>query len=301
MTNEIKLLVNQFPNLYLIFIFIFGTMIGSFLNVCIYRIPLKKSVIYPPSQCKCRAKIAWYDNIPIISWFLLKGRCRHCSERISKRYPLVEALTGFLFILYALQHSDGILLAGLTFIAIMICATFIDLDHMIIPDRFTIGGFFTGIVLSFIIPDIHAYGTESMPWFVNGIRASTAAIIGGCAGSGIILWIALFGEIVFRKEVMGFGDVKFMGCIGAFLGWKGAIFAIFGGALLGSIILVPLLGLQSVLKIRLIKTGEIDSSEGGGTTIPFGPWLSLGALTYLLWLKQPVDEYFDTLAVIFNY
>lgn len=302
MIAEIIQFKEHFPNGYLAFFFVFGSIVGSFLNVCIFRIPENKSIIFPSSQCSCGAKIAWYDNIPILSWVLLKGRCRECHKKISLRYPIIEGLTGLLFLLSAKHLEGSMLFCGLALIGILICATFIDFDHMIIPDRFTIGGFVAGICLSFIFPEIHGYGQASkLPWFVEGIRSGIIAIIGGCIGSGVVLWIALLGEIVFKKEVMGFGDVKLLGCIGAFLGWKGAVFSIFGGAFLGSIILVPLLLLQNGLGREFLTTAKADPEKEEGTLVPFGPWLAVGAIAYLIYLRQPVNDYFVTLERIFLY
>ena len=228
----------DFPWFFATFSFIFGAITGSFLNVCIYRIPAERSVVFPGSTCACGKPIAWYNNIPILSWFILRGRAPCCGERFSVRYPAIEMLTGLLFYVSWIMHPPVVAIIGCLFIAFLICSTFIDLDHMIIPDRFSIGGMVLGVVLSILFPSLQ--GVEGMPIMENvesGVRSITGALI----GAGLVYWIAVLGEIVFRKPAMGEGDVKFVGFIGAFCGWQGAVFAMFGGAFIGSVVLLPLL------------------------------------------------------------
>jgi len=272
-------------------IFIYGICIGSFFNVVIYRIPAGKSVVYPGSTCGCGERIKGYDNIPILSWCLLRGKARCCGKPFSVRYPLVELLTGVLFVGIFLTHSVAASLALWVFVGMMLSAAFIDLDTMEIPDRFSVGGCIVGVIASVLVPSLHIEPT-GMALF-DGMRGCFSGITGALVGSGLILWVALIAELVLRKEAMGFGDVKLMGAIGAFCGWKGAIFALFGGACLGCIgigvgyILIYLFG-----KKETVSMGT--KSEDGGLHIPFGPSLVAGALVYLIFAQEWVDAYFNS-------
>ncbi|HLS28424.1 MAG TPA: prepilin peptidase, partial [Opitutales bacterium] len=184
----------QFPAVFLIISFVFGAIVGSFLNVCIYRIPEEKSVVTPGSHCSCGKPIAWYDNIPIVSWILLRGRARCCGRPFSIRYPFIELLTGVLFLICWWSFSPLVAFCGMFFCALLICATFIDFDHMIIPDRFTIGGAVAGVVLSILVPALH--GFDSGVLLLDNLRAGLASIVGLLIGSAVVLWIALLAEIV---------------------------------------------------------------------------------------------------------
>lgn len=291
----------QYPWVFRIFALGFGAIVGSFLNVCIYRIPAEKSIVTPGSTCACGKSIAWFDNIPILSWILLRGRARCCGRPFSVRYPAVELLTGVLFFLCWWFFTPLVALCGMLFCAILICATFIDFDHMIIPDRFTIGGAVIGVLLSFLVPALH--GFDSGMVVLDSLRSGITSMIGVLIGSAVVLWIGLLAEVVLRKEAMGFGDVKFLGAIGAFTGWEGGLFAVFGGAVVGMI------GLGVVMILRLIfgvrKTAQPDGEEGEadtalGRTVPFGPMLAVGGLLYFLFLSSMVDEYFMNTARLFQ-
>lgn len=274
--------------------FVFGAAVGSFLNVVIYRLPAGESVVTPRSHCRCGAQIAWYDNIPIISWFLLRGRCRHCGQRFSFRYPMVELFTGLLFLGFWLVGGWPVGLAWMVFGGLMIPAAMIDLDTMEIPDTFSIGGFVIGVVASCIVPELHGAG-DSGYFIIDAVRGVTASLLGAFVGSGIVLWVALCAESLLRREAMGFGDVKLMGAIGAFCGWQGAVFAFFGGAVLGLILLVlswPFTRSRKAAAPAVADSGG-DPEEGAGSRIPFGPSLVGGALIYLLFLKPYVSLYFE--------
>jgi leader peptidase (prepilin peptidase)/N-methyltransferase len=267
--------------------FVIGACVGSFLNVVIYRMPAGKSVVKPRSQCRCGAAIAWYDNIPILSWFILRGKCRHCGASFSIRYPLIELGTALLFL--GLWHRgswpEGIV--WIIFASMMIPAAFIDLDTMEIPDTFSIGGFIAGLVLSVVVPSIHGVDSTGI-LFVDGTQGAIASLLGAFVGSGLILWVALVAEAVLRKEAMGFGDVKLMGAIGAFCGWQGAIFAFFGGAVIGCLLLV--------VCWPWIRRQE----EGEGTRIPFGPALAAGGVLYLLAAEPYVSAYFSNIQQVLH-
>jgi leader peptidase (prepilin peptidase)/N-methyltransferase len=183
------------------------------------------------------------------------------------------------------------------YISFLICSTFIDLDHMIIPDRFSIGGMVIGVLLSICCPALH--GIEGLP-IISNIQSGITAMIGALVGAGLVYWIAVLGEVIFRKPAMGEGDVKFAGFIGAFCGWQGAVFAMFGGALLGSVILIPFLLIGRLVAKRdtncLVEESEdgLDESEGVqfGMQVPFGPMLAGAGLIYFLGFNAYVDAYF---------
>jgi leader peptidase (prepilin peptidase) / N-methyltransferase len=288
--------------------FVLGACIGSFLNVCIYRIPAEKSIVTPGSTCACGRPVAWFDNIPILSWLILRGRARCCGRPFSIRYPAVELLTGLLFLASWLQYPPAKAVAGMVFISILICATFIDFDHMIIPDRFAIGGAVVGVLISALVPSLHEQAATDF-WVINSMRGVIASIVGMFIGSALVLWIAELAEVILRKEAMGFGDVKFLGAIGAFTGWQGGLFAVFGGAVLGTLAFAVVLVFEKLFRRGVppppaeeaagegkpdetINASEADSAIGFGRETPFGPMLAGGALIYFLWLHPMVDQYF---------
>lgn len=273
--------------------FIFGAMVGSFLNVCIYRIPEGKSIVSPGSTCACGQPIKWFDNIPILSWFILRGRARCCGRPYSIRYPLVEALTGAIFLAAFLAHSPLKAACLMLFAALLVCGSFIDLDHMEIPNRFSVGLAMVGFFLSVLVPSLHLNSND--PFAFQSIHSAFASVLGTLIGSGLILWIALLAETALRKEAMGFGDVKLLGGIGAFLGWQGAVFSIFGGAMIGCL---GLLAWTLWRKLMPTKSGDADEALMG-RHVPFGPMLSAGALLYALFLEKEVDAYFQQVATLF--
>lgn len=268
-------------------VFIFGAIWGSFLNVCIYRIPQGHSILWPPSSCQCGKRIPFYFNIPVIAWFMLKGKAACCEEKLSFRYPLVEALTGTLFVFSWLNHQSIVAMVGMLFIAILIAATFIDLDHMIIPDIFSIGGMLLGVMVSIFIPELHGFSQGGMEahWY-----SCIESMLGIFVGTSMIYWIATIGEIILKKPAMGEGDVKFLAAIGAFTGWQGALFSLFGGAFIGTIIILPYLLIQQLKQPKEPKLQEL----------PFGPFLAIGAIVYFLWLNNFVDAYFSQIVDIFT-
>ena len=292
----------DFPWFFAVFSFIFGATVGSFLNVCIYRIPAQRSVVFPGSTCACGKPIAWYNNIPILTWVFLRGRASCCGEKFSARYPAIELLTAVLFYASWVMHPPVVAIIGFLFIAFLICSTFIDLDHMIIPDRFSIGGMLIGVLLSILFPSLQ--GVEGQPIIAN-IESGVHSIIGALIGAGLVYWIAVLGEIVFRKPAMGEGDVKFVGFIGAFCGWQGAVFAMFGGAFIGTLILLPVLLLGRIFGWK--QGGNFSESESEeeeepvafGSQVPFGPMLAVGGLVYFLGFDRYVDAYFADFVVSF--
>lgn len=240
---------------------VFGLCIGSFLNVCIYRIPLEKSIAWPGSHCPlCQNRIAWYDNVPVLSYLILRGKCRHCHVRISPRYPLVEMLTGVLFVgVYNHYGLDWMTLVFWIMAAGLIVGTFVDFDHMIIPDRVSMGGMVFGLAASAWLPQLH--GVETIG---DGLVRSLIALV---FGSGILWIVAIVGKWVFKKDAMGFGDVKLLGAIGALIGIPGVIYTILISSLVGTIVGISLI---------LIGGREWQSR------IPYGPYLAAAAMSWVL-------------------
>ncbi|WP_309399873.1 prepilin peptidase [Cerasicoccus maritimus] len=338
MTLEDFNAINQsFPWFFGFWAFVFGACWGSFFNVVIYRVPAGKSVVKPGSHCyACNKPIKWYDNLPILSWFILRGKARCCGVPFSVRYAVIEAMTGSFFLIAWLVYSEhlGVVVAVWLFISLLICNTFIDYDTQHLYDAFTVWGMMLGVVLSALYPDLHGMGGSGDPVMLERLRSVALSVTGAVVGSGVILWIAMIAEKFLRKEAMGFGDVLLMGCIGAFIGWKGAVFAIFGGSMLGALVVIPLMLFNQICGTNLTpgKTGHAEDPEaakkagdqastveavakedakaegeeeaaqlGMGTAIPFGPWLSLGALVYVLFLHEYVDAYFEsTCEMIFS-
>jgi leader peptidase (prepilin peptidase) / N-methyltransferase len=240
-------------------IFLLGLAFGSFLNVCIYRLPLDLSVVTPRSACpQCRRAIAFYDNLPVVSWLILRGRCRHCQARISPRYLFVELLTGFLFV--GCYAYSGLTLATLKFCALgflLISLIFTDAETKLLPDKLTLPGLALGVLFSALVP-VHDMASQFLPGIVNlpfSAELSTRlfslldSLLGAALGASFIYGA---GAAYLRwrgAEGMGFGDVKLMAMVGAFLGIKLTIFTIFAASLAGS-----LFGLSTVLVVWMKRT-----------------------------------------------
>lgn len=283
---------------------LFGAIVGSFLNVVIYRLPLNQSIVTPGSHCACGQPIAWFDNIPVWSWFRLRGRARCCGRPYAFRYPLVELLTAGLFLACVLQFPPAKALLGMLFLACLVCATFIDLDHMIIPDVFTIGLGVLGVGLSFAFPSLHAVTADFA--LIAHLRAGGTGLVGLLIGSGVVLWIALVAEAVLRREAMGFGDVKFVGAIGAFCGWQGALFSVFGGAIVGTlwVALAWIWQKTSGKKAPIAPRAELSEGQEAerlalGVQVPFGPMLAVAGAVYFLGGYRWFDPYLAQLAELF--
>jgi leader peptidase (prepilin peptidase)/N-methyltransferase len=226
---------------------IFGLAVGSFLNVCIHRLPLRESLVFPSSRCPgCRTPLKPYDNIPVLSYLLLRGRCRSCGAPISVQYPIVELTSGVVFLAAYLLFEPPLVYQRVLFACAMIVLFVIDLEHRILPDVITLPGIVLGLLFSFFMPP--------------GWRDS---LIGLAAGGGT-LW--LMGEIYFRlrhEEGMGFGDVKMLAMIGAFLGWKLMLLTLILGSFIGSIV---------GLAVIAAKKGDMKYA------LPFGTFLAIGAI-----------------------
>ncbi|KAF0157560.1 MAG: leader peptidase (prepilin peptidase) / N-methyltransferase [Syntrophaceae bacterium] len=237
-----------------IFAFIFGAAIGSFLNVCIFRIPDHESIVKPLSQCPhCHQPIRFYDNIPMISFLVLRARCRDCGGKISWRYPLVELITALLALLLFMKFGLTLnFLVFFIFTAVLITISFIDLDHQIIPDILSL----PGIPIFFLA----AIFIVRLPW--------QEALIGLLIGGGMLFLIAFVYEFITKREGMGGGDIKLLAMIGGFLGWKSLIFVLLFSSLAGAVVGIT---------VMIIKKQDMKYA------VPFGPFLSLAAVAYIFW------------------
>lgn len=235
-----------------LYVAIFGLIVGSYLNVVVYRLPLGLSTVYPRSQCPgCGSLIRARDNVPVLSFLLLRGRCRTCGTPISWRYPLVEAITGALFVACLLRFGLTPQAAtAVVFSCLMLVLALIDYDHMILPDRITLPGVAVGIASQLVAP----------------LAGLWPAVIGALVGAGILLAVWGLWLLVRREEGMGLGDVKMLALVGAFLGWQGVLVTLFFGALSGSIV-----------GIALMRRGSVDMRS----KLPFGVFLALGGLVAL--------------------
>ena len=269
-------------------LFLIGTVVGSFLNVCIYRIPWEKSVIWPASHCqRCLSAIAPQDNIPIVSWVALRGECRHCGLPIAARYPLIEALVGVLFaavyvstVVYGSEIPWGPLPTSvpvglayfLSLVALLVAATFIDYDLTVIPDEITVPGMILGIGVGTLFPAIRPEPSHA----VSHWDGFCVGVIGLVVGGGLTYLVRLLGSIAVRREAMGFGDVTLMAMIGAYLGWQAAVLTFF---------IAPFFGLSHALSKLIVYVGKRLTgrrASGADREIPFGPYLSMAATMMLL-------------------
>jgi len=244
---------------------VLGLFIGSFLNVCIHRIPRSESIMWPASHCPvCNNPIKPWDNIPLVSYILLGGRCRSCSAKISLRYPVVETLSALLAL--SMLYRFGLTVSfGIYYFwaCVLLVITFIDIDYQIIPDRLSLGGIILGLGLVYWLPLTYK-----------------DAIIGLVLGSGLLIAVIYGYYFLTKKQGMGGGDVKLLGMIGVFTGWQGVLFTIFMGSLIGTLFGLP----WALMQKKTMKAA-----------IPFGPFLALGALIFVLWGTQLTDWYFGFL------
>lgn len=278
---------------YLAVVFVFGLVFGSFLNVCIYRLPRAgMSLIKPSSHCpKCERPIRWFDNIPLFSYIFLLGKCRHCKNPISLRYPLVELLTALLFTFAFAHHFSGVdtitrntivgFLISIYLVAALIVITFIDFEFRIIPDEISISGIVIALIVSAVFPS-----TMAPLWFFSPTSVATpgtslvlsqgntvlmalsASLFGVVAGGLVVYLVGVFGKIIFRKEAMGLGDVKLMAMLGGFMGWEAVLYVFFLGCLFGAVVGV----------ISWIVTKD--------HYLAFGPYLALGALAMIFFKSE---------------
>ena len=286
----------------------FGLFVGSFLNVCIHRLPIEGQSISSPrrSHCpSCGHAIRWFENLPVVSWLALRGRCSGCRGRISVRYPLVELLTAALWTLTALATPDGalgLLAVRLLVVSGLIVATFVDFDCFEIPDEVSIGGMWVAPVASFFVPGLHA-GSPVARWFADGptidrTAAVLTSLVGLAVGGGVLWGIGKLGSALFKRDAMGFGDVKLLAAGGGFVGPGGALSALMLGSLVASVA-----GIGNVVRFYFLVRGRDRSrrrTERGpgralvvariaGRYLPFGPYLALGIGIVLLYWNELRD------------
>jgi leader peptidase (prepilin peptidase)/N-methyltransferase len=267
---------------------VFGAVIGSFLNVVIHRVPLEESIVFPNSRCpSCGGAIAFYDNIPVLSWVMLGAKCRSCKERISIRYPAVELLTAALFAGVAWHAGlSAALPFDLVFASALLALVFIDAEHMILPNVITYPGIVFAVVARFAIP--YLTGTphfDDIPSLQHGALADmpiwvvslAGALIGALIGGGSLWLMGWTWEKLRGIEAMGLGDVKMMFMVGAYLGWRLTILTIFVGVLTGSVIGIMLMARKGERNMQML--------------LPFGVFLGLGAVAALLF-GAPVVEWY---------
>lgn len=255
-------------------VFLFGLAVGSFLNVCIWRLPAREQIVQGRSHCRsCGKTIRWVDNIPLVSFVLLRGRCRHCGARISWSYPFVELATGILLagVVWRFNLTAPALVYAVLGAALIVLAM-VDLKEMILPDEMTLPGIAIGVILSFYVPELHGAASR---W--DGLWAS---VLGALVGAGTLWGIGVVGKWIFRKEAMGFGDVKLMAMVGSLIGTA--------KVLLVNFILAPIVGavVGVILKVRYRRD-----------LIPYGPFLALGTLAAVFWGSGIIDWYLGLLGL----
>lgn len=269
--------------------FAIGACIASFLNVCIWRLPRNESVVRPASHCpNCNAPIMWYQNIPVISYLALGGKCANCRKPISMRYTIVEMLGGVLFLAAYLQWAmpvtfGGLPIAGMrplmSFWCVPVCwlvfsglilGSFIDLEHFYLPDRVTIGGMLLGVPASVMLPELQLERTwlDALCWSAAGLAFGFFLLWG-------MGWI--FSKL-FKKDALGFGDVKLMGAVGAFFGPAAVLFVLIASSLIGSVV-----GIGLMVKGR--------AKLGGFTAVPYGPFIAIAVLVWMFWGPGIVSSY----------
>jgi leader peptidase (prepilin peptidase)/N-methyltransferase len=255
-----------------IFVLAMGLVIGSFLNVCIYRLPLGDSIVHPRSRCpRCKQLIRWYQNIPVVSWLVLRGRCGECGTSISWRYPFVEALGGAAVLtLWRVLGPSAEFPIAVAFVLALVVLFFTDLDHQLLPDAITLTGFASGIAFAWFNPFLGEPGVARV-W---------AALAGGALGSGLLWSVgAIYGKLR-GVEAMGMGDVKMMAMVGAFTGPTGVVFTIFAASFAGAIVGIALIPLRG----RTLQD-----------KLPFGCFLAPAAVVALFYARRAISAYFDFL------
>ena len=247
--------------LHVVLAVVLGLSVGSFLNVCIYRLPRGDSLAYPPSRCpRCGKRLAWYDNIPVVSWLALRGRCRQCQAPISPQYPIIEALTAILAVVVVLMTPPGVLLASRLIFTVMLIVLFmIDLEHQILPNVITLPGIVIGLGFSVFTP----------PGPID-------SLLGALLGAGILYAIAAAYYALRKEEGMGMGDVKMLAMIGAFLGWRSVLLTLIMASFAGSVVGVAMMSLQR---------------GGMKYALPFGTFLAIGAFIAMLVGEQMLAWY----------
>lgn len=251
--------------------FVIGLMVGSFLNVCIYRIPRELSIVYPASHCtECGYNISWFDLIPFFSYIMLRGRCRSCGSPISLRYPFIELLTGIVFLMLFIKY--GLTPAFIIYaflMSILIVVFFIDLEHMIIPNKL--------VMLAASAALVVALANAFVPLDIYGDSRWWNPFLGALLGSGFLLMVAVLGSLIFRSdEAMGGGDIKLMLPLGLFLGWRLTVLSLFLSVLIA--------GIAGIILLAMKITSRKSS-------IPFGPFMVIGCFIAIMWGYQIINWY----------
>lgn len=255
------------------FVFVLGLMVGSFLNVCSYRLPRGESVVFPGSHCpSCGKSVIWYDNIPLISYLALGGKCRNCKERISIRYFSGELLCGLIWLgLWFFYGISAEFFAGIILFSVLLTITFTDFETGLIPDKMTFPGMVAGLILSAVFPQLQAREI----WYLGAMDSA----LGLLAGGGILILTGWLGQLIFKKESMGGGDVKLLAMIGTFLGWEKAVLVF---------MFAPLTAIFFALYMKYFKKSE---------TIPFGPFLALTGAVFFTHGDKIISYLFSTYGV----
>lgn len=254
-----------------------GACVGSFLNVCIHRLPKGQSIINPPSHCVCGQPIPFTLNIPVIGWLSLKGKARCCGANISPRYPIIELLTGLLFALALLALAPVKAAIACVFVSLLIILAGCDLNDMLVPDapNFALVGI--GLLLSIIAPSLHGE-TNSHLEIVNRIQSAKASLVGIAVGTALVWWIRTIASAILKQEAMGEADIILCAGVGAFTGWQGALFCLFGGAIIGVLIKLP-----SVL--------ALFSQKKEHESVPFVPSMAMAAALWFFYGPQLIQTW----------
>lgn len=278
--------------------FLFGLLFGSFANVCIWRIPRKEEVVLKPSHCPdCGSAIKWHQNVPVLSFLILRGRCSRCRKKISLQYPLVELAGGLLFAAAYLKFGLDWQLAGyLPLLWVLLVISAIDFRHYIIPDSLSLPGIVMGLAFGLagtFLPDLNlsVFGHND-PFTV---WAWLDSLMGMLMGGGLIWLSAWGGEKIFKQEAMGGGDIKLAALIGAFVGWQAILMVLFLSFLFGTLAGVPLMLLNRLKKTTDVFEG-VPKDQPAKAMVPFGPFLALGAVTALL-AGKPIWYFYAALLV----
>ena len=268
-----------------VFAFALGACIASFLNVVIWRVPRGESIVSPPSHCpKCNAPIRWYQNIPILAWLALRGKCANCKAPISPRYILIEALGGLLFLAVWMHYAPRQVLCvpvGWIWVSLMIVGSMIDFDHKLLPDFVTVGGMILGVVCGGLtaVLAFAFYPEETLWWKLYALEQS---LLGLAFGFGLLWLVRYFGSKAFRREAMGLGDVFLMGAVGALFGPVAVLVTLILSSVFGSVV-----GL-SMVALSKTKFGKF-------VEIPYGPYICMGCLAWMFYGPELVNWYLGIL------
>ncbi|MDZ4722403.1 MAG: prepilin peptidase [candidate division Zixibacteria bacterium] len=253
--------------IYYVLLGLMGLCVGSFLNVVIYRLPREKTILLDRSRCpNCSKQLAWYHNIPLLSFIALRGKCAFCAQKISPRYPLIEAINAATYLFFFHQYGPTLLFFTVALLAsALLVIFFIDLDFQIIPDSITIPGMILGMAVSFL------------PDGIGIIQSAIGLLVGG----GALYCIALLGDWLFKKESMGGGDIKMAGMLGSFLGWQKVLFVFIASASIGLVVSLVIMAFSAKMRKERL--------------IPFGPFLALAAMVAILYGDRIVGFYISTI------